>query len=102
MSGTFPRKRLVRDFTSRLTEHTELLLGHVEDAPGDVGGGPGTHGVLIGVFTVRPGPQLPVRGNVIRPGSSLSHPAPPRIPEICPCHDKRRNPPGASRWVIRP
>ena len=82
------------------TEHAELLLGHVEDAPGDVGGGPGAQGVLIGVFTVPLGPQLPVGGNFIRPGSSLSHLASPCFPEICPCHDKGRNPPGASRWVI--
>jgi hypothetical protein len=57
-----------------ITEHTKPLLGHVEDAPGDVLGGPGAVSVLIGVFAVRLGPQLPVVGNPIRPGSGLGHP----------------------------
>jgi hypothetical protein len=31
-------------------------------------------GVLIGVFAIRLGPQLPVGGNPVRPGSGFGHP----------------------------
>jgi hypothetical protein len=60
-----------------VTEYAELMLGHVEDAPGNILSSPGAEGMLTGVFTVCPGPQLPVGRNLICHGPSLSHPSSP-------------------------
>ena len=86
-----------------VTQDAELGLWHVEDAPGDLVGGPGPEGMLIGILGIRPGPEFPVGSGVIsgrsrvigHAGLTASQPSPPPVPASS-------NPPrSAARGIVR-